>query len=286
MQKVYRYLSSESPTLSRRNFLQVISLGAAGFAVGCQAHPPVPLTAASTPTPEPVAASLSALNAFVKVGSDDTVTVVIKHAEFGQGVTTGLTTIVAEEIGAAWEQMRWEFAPADTEVYKNLRLGIQGTGGSSSIANSWDQLRMAGAGARHMLIEAAAQTWGVESSQVTLEDGRLKAADDRELNFGAVATRAAQITPPEKPEFKAPENYRYIGKSVTRLDIADKSDGKAQFSLDASLPGMVTAVMLYPPRFGGQVKQVDSRATLEVPGVLEVVSTDRGVAVVARDFWA
>ncbi|MGE0491458.1 MAG: molybdopterin cofactor-binding domain-containing protein [Vulcanimicrobiota bacterium] len=286
MQKVHRYLSPQSPTLSRRNFLHVISLGTAGFVVGCQANPPVPNLPA-TPTPaHPPAVNLQALNSFVKVGSDGTVTVVIKHAELGQGVTTGLTTIVAEEMDAAWEQMRWEFAPADAERYKNLRLGIQATGGSSSIANSWDQLRLAGAGARQMLVEAAARQWGIESGQIEVAEGRLKTADGRELGFGEVAAAAAQITPPEQPEFKSPEKYRYVGKTVERLDVADKSDGKAQFSLDASLPGMVTAVMLYPPRFGGKVKKVDSAEALEVPGVLEVVTTERGVGVVARDFWA
>ena len=186
MIKAMRYLVPQpdrAEGLSRRRFLKVLSLGTAGFLVGCSASPPPTPSrsprAEGTPLESGSASSdaLADLNAFVRVGSDDTVTVVIKHAEFGQGVTTGLTTIVAEELDARWEQMKWEFAPADASKYANTSFGIQGTGGSSSIANSWAQLRQSGAAAKAMLVAmlvaAAAESWGVKAEEIIASEGRL-----------------------------------------------------------------------------------------------------------------
>lgn len=300
MIKAMRYLygtQEESSGLSRRRFLKVVSLGAAGFMVGCAVSTPKTAAtgaavgapnASSTPAetgPPAAQAAKESLNAFVKVGSDDTVTVVIKHAEFGQGVTTGLTTIVAEEIDARWDQMRWEFSPADASRYANTQMGIQGTGGSSSIANSWNQLRDAGAAAKAMLIAAAASAWQVKPEEVNAADGKLSHKNGKSGSYGEFAAAAAKQTPPDKPTLKEPKEFKFIGKSVARLDSPAKSTGKAQFTIDVDKPGMVMASVAHPPRFGGKVKSFDAKDALAVPGVKEVVQIPSGVAVVADSFW-
>lgn len=291
MIKAMRYLAPPTPRgVSRRQFLKVVSLGAAGFMVGCATAPgPTPSSTpkiSASPTPAAADDAADSLNAFVKVGTDDKVTVVIKHAEFGQGTTTGLTTIVAEELDASWEQMQWEFAPADAKVYANSSFGIQGTGGSSSIANSWTQLREAGATARFMLVAAAAQAWGVKAEEIEVKDGKLSHKDGKTGGFGEFAQAAAKIAPPEKVALKDPKDFNLIGKGVKRLDAASKSSGRAQFTIDVDKPGMLIAAMAHPPKFGATVKSVKSEEALKVPGVKEVVEIPRGVAVVADSFWS
>lgn len=294
MIKAMRYFSPPSPSgLTRRRFLKVVSLGAAGFMVGCASSPqtqatPKPTARASETPAEfaPDAEGGESLNAFVKVGSDDKVTVIIKHAEFGQGVTTGLTTIVAEELDARWEQMDWEFSPADPVVYKNLAFGIQGTGGSSSIANSWKQLREAGATARALLVAAAAAAWGVKAEEIEVKEGRLSHKDGKSGAFGDFAQAAAKLSAPKEVTLKEPKDFNLIGKGVKRLDSASKSSGQAQFTIDVQKPNMVVAVVKHPPLFGAKVKSFDATEALKVEGVKEVVEIPRGVAVVAKDFWS
>ncbi len=248
------------------------------------ANPPLaPDSSLSTPDPS---GSLVSLNTFVKVGPDDTVTVVIKHAEFGQGVTTGLTTIVAEEMDTDWEQMRWEFAPANVQLYANSRIGVQGTVSSSSIANSWEQLRQAGASARAVLVQAAAAAWQVEASEITVHRGRISHKSGLSGGFSQFAAAAAKLDPPEQVSLKTVDQFGLIGKDVRRLDIAEKSNGSAVFTMDVQKPGMLTAVVERPPRFGGTVKTFDPSAALAVAGVTDVVQISRGVAVVADSFWS
>ena len=299
MIKAMRYLygAPEKPSgFTRRRFLKVVSLGAAGFMIGCTNKPttgPTPEqsgtpVATGTPasSPTPATGDEDALNAFVKIGTDDTVTVVIKHAEFGQGVTTGLTTIVAEELDARWDQMRWEFAPADASRYANLKFGVvQGTGGSSSIANSWNQLREAGAGAKAMLVAAAAEAWQVKPEEVGVADGKLTLKDGRSGTFGEFAASASKLTPPEKVTLKDPKDFKLIGKPLSRLDAASKSRGQATFTIDVEKPGMLMACVAHSPKFGGTVKSFDSADALAVQGVKEVVQIPSGVAVVADSFW-
>lgn len=300
MIKALRYLygQPEQPAgFTRRRFLKVMSLGTAGFMIGCAQKPPEPAPTASPAKPTPTSTPSSSptptaqtedelLNAFVKVNSDDTITVMIKHSEFGQGVTTGLTTIVAEEIDARWDQMKWEFAPADATRYANLNFGtIQGTGGSSSIANSWNQLREAGAAAKAMLIAAAAEAWQVKAEEITASEGKLSHKDGKSGTFGEFAAAAAKQTPPEKPTLKEPKDFKLIGKSVARLDSADKSSGKATFTIDVDKPGMLMACVAHPPKFGGKVKSLDAKEALAVAGVKEVFEIPSGVAVVADSFW-
>ncbi len=265
--------------LSRRSFLQVVGLAGAGFIIGC-----------SRPGDSGVAAGaggIAEMGPFIRIGSDNTVTVIVKHLDKGQGVTTGLPTIVAEELDADWSQMGWEFAPADTAVYQNLFFGIQGTGGSTSIANSWMQLRQAAAGARAMLVSAAADRWDVAASEITIERGRIRhAASGNEATFGDLAMAAAAIEPPAEPLLKDPADFRLIGTRVPRLDSAAKTDGTAQYTIDVQRPGMVMAVVAHPPKFGATVKSFDPADALAVPGVSDVVEIPRGVAVVADSVFS
>ncbi|WNJ89754.1 xanthine dehydrogenase family protein molybdopterin-binding subunit [Bosea sp. 685] len=232
-------------------------------------------------------AAIFAPNAFVRVAADDTVTVLIKHIEFGQGPFTGLTTLVAEEMDADWGQMRAEHAPADVKLYANLLFGVQGTGGSSAIANSFEQMRKAGATARAMLVQAAAEAWKVPAGEITVEAGVLKHVSGKQGRFGEFAGAASKLPVPETVALKQPANFRLIGRegAVKRLDSADKARGKAQFTIDIHTPGMLTVVVARPPRFGGKMASFDAAETLKVKGVVDVKPIGSGVAVYATGMW-
>jgi isoquinoline 1-oxidoreductase beta subunit len=265
---------------NRRRFLQGAAAVTAGLTIGFHW--------AGSSRAVAAAGDVLAPNAFVRVAPDNTVTVIIKHLEMGQGTYTGLATIVAEELDADWSQVRTETAPADATRYNNLQMGqIQGTGGSSAVANSWDQLRQAGATARAMLVAAAAADWNVPASEITVARGVLRhAASGRSASFGALAGKAAAQPVPASVTLKNPKDFRLIGQYVPRLDTPAKTDGTAQFALDVGLPGMVTAVIQRPPLFGATVRSLDAAAAKAIPGVLEVVQVPAGVAVVGKSFWA
>ena len=230
-------------------------------------------------------------NAFIRIGADGIVTVVSKHIEMGQGTYTGLATIVAEELDADWSKVRVEGAPADTKTYANLVFGTaMGTGGSSSIANSFDQLRKAGATARAMLVTAAAQKWNVPASEVTVTKGVVThAASKRTATFGDLAGAAAKLPVPSDAKPKDPSAYTLIGKNAARVDAREKSTGTAMFTQDVRLPGMLTAAVVHPPRFGAKVKSFDASQAKAIKGVKSVVAFETGVrsgvAVLATDFW-
>jgi isoquinoline 1-oxidoreductase subunit beta len=232
-------------------------------------------------------AAAFAPNAFVRVAADDSITVLVKHIEFGQGPFTGLATLVAEEMDADWSQMRAEHSPADVKLYANLAFGVQGTGGSTAIANSWEQMRKAGATARAMLVQAAADAWKVPAAEITIEKGVMKHASGKQSGFGAFAEAASKLQAPADVALKQAANYRLIGKEgvVKRLDSADKSRGKAQFAIDISAPNMLTVVVARPPRFGGKVGSFDASAALKVKGVVDVKEIGSGVAVFATGMW-
>lgn len=269
--------SIKLPEASRRRFLQGAGAAGLGLVVGFNWMPRN--AAAMTGKPE-------MLTAFIRIAPDNTVTVLSKHLEMGQGTYTGLSTIVAEELDADWKQIRAEGAPADAKLYANLAFGMQGTGGSTAIANSYDQLRKAGATARAMLVAAAAQEWKVPAGEITVAKGVVSHKSGKKATFGQLAMAAAKQTPPADVKLKDPSQFQYIGKKVARIDAPAKSTGKAQFALDVKLPGMVTAVMQRSPLFGGKVKSVDSSKAKAIPGVLAVVQISNGVAVVAKNFWA
>ena len=264
--------------LTRRRFIQTTAIVGAGLLVGFRLDG------------RPLGAQGRQLEAdgFVRIGPDDTVTVVAKHIELGQGTYTGLATIVAEELDADWSQMRAE--PASLHLrYLNHKLEplpAQGTGGSTSMADSWDQLRLAAARARAMLVAAAAQEWSVPAREITVAGGVVSHARKR-ATFGELAGRAATLSPPRKPALKDASQYRLVGRDMLpRLDGAIKSDGSAKFTIDLAPEGMLTALVLRPPKFGARPKPFDASAARAVKGVTHVIALKSGIAVVARGFWA
>jgi len=273
---------STSLNLKRREFLKVSAAAGGGLLIGL--YLPGRLEAATNP-----AAAEFIPNAFLRITPDNTITVISKHLEMGQGVYTGLPTIVADELDADWSQIRVESAPADATRYGNLAWGgtSQGTGGSTSVANSWEQLRRAGATARAMLISAAAHNWKVDTGSLRAENGFvIDAKNNRRASYGELASLAATLPPPADVPLKSPKQWKFIGKHVPRTDSADKSSGKAVYASDVRLPGMLTALVARPPLFGAKAKGFNAAAVKMMPGVKAVVAIPQGVAVVATDFWS
>src|SRR5580692_8972107 len=227
-------------------------------------------------------------NAFLRIGADNSVTVIAKHLEMGQGAYTGIATIVAEELDADWTQVRVESAPADAKRYANLVFGtIQGTGGSSSMSNSWMQLRQAGARARAMLLAAAAKEWKTPAADLSVDKGVVyHAGSKRQATFGSLVATAVSLPVPDTVTLKDAKDFKLIGHQVPRVDVPAKVDGTAQFTLDVALPGMLVALLKRAPRFGATVKSFDAGAAARVKGVIKVVQVPRGVAVIAQGFWA
>ncbi len=226
-------------------------------------------------------------NAFVRIGTDNRVTVIVKHLEMGQGTYTGLPTLVAEELDAAWNQVYAEGAPADAARYNNLLWGTaQGTGGSTAIANSFEQMRKAGAAARQMLVAAAAERWQVPAAEIRVKDGMLSHKSGQSAGFGELAESAAKQPVPAEVKLKDPSQFRLIGNpALRRKDGPPKTDGTAVFTQDVRLPGMLTALVLHPPRFGARIKHLHDTEARAIRGVERVAAIPSGVAVIAHDFW-
>ncbi len=264
-------------TSSRRDFLKGSAALGAGLVIGLNSSGSLTASAIKDFTPNP----------FVKILSDNSVVVVVKHFEMGQGATTGLATLIAEELDADWEQIKTEWAPANTKLYANLLFGAQGTGGSTAIANSFEQYRKAGATAKKLLVEAAAKTWSVKADEITVSNGIIKHSSGKSAKLGDMAEAASQLKLEGEVKLKDSENFKFIGKSdLHRKDHKDKTDGTAQFALDFKLPDMVYAVVARSPRFGGTLKSFDATDTLKVKGVLDVKQIPRGVVVYAKNSWA
>src|SRR5512143_1830008 len=244
--------------LSRRRFLQ----GSAGLTLGFFLPGLADAAAAGPGTAGEgaIGAINFEPNAFLRIGSDNTVTVIAKHLEMGQGTYTGLATLVAEELDADWSRVRVEGAPADAKRYNNLLWGsMQGTGGSSAMANSFEQMRKAGASARAMLVAAAARQWQVPANEIDVSEGVVAHAPSKhQASFGELAVAASGQPVPNDVKLKDPKDFKRIGKQAPRKDSADKINGKALFTQDVHLPGMLTAVVAHPPRFGGKVKSFDA----------------------------
>jgi isoquinoline 1-oxidoreductase beta subunit len=271
--------------LTRRQFLELTTLAGAGLTLGSMLSESASAAAAAGG-----AAPLA--SPFVRINPDNTVTVISKHVEAGQGVWTGLPSIVAEELDASWGQMRVESAPAKVPMYGNFAFdpkgSVQGTGGSTAMANSWIQLRQAGATARAMLVQAAAAQWKVPAADITVNEGVVAhAASGKKATFGELATRAAKLPVPTDVQLKDPSQFKIIGRDkLPRLDSRAKSFGKEQFAIDVILPGMMTAVVMRPPRFGGKATAFDAAKAKAIPGVVDVVQIPRGVAVIGLDMWS
>jgi isoquinoline 1-oxidoreductase beta subunit len=267
----------------RRQFLKAAgSVSAIALTIGFEWLGPARRAAAQSLDP-----ALFAPNAFLRIDAAGTVTIIAKHVEMGQGAYTGIATVLAEELDADWSQVRVESAPADAKRYANLAFGMQGTGGSSAMANSWLQLREAGAKGRAMLLTAAATEWQVPVAELTTDQGFvLHPVSQRRLPYGALVAKAAALPVPEHVVLKDPKDFKLIGRGVPRVDVPSKVDGTAQFTLDVSLPGMLVALLKRPPLFGATVKSFNPDPARAVPGVVKVVQVPGGVAVVAKGFWA
>lgn len=291
---ILKHVSAPKPeavgvvNISRRRFLQ----GSTGLVLGLYLAP-LTMNGSRAEAEEGAEADFEP-NAFVRITADGTVIVLAKHLEMGQGTYTGLATLVAEELDADWSRVRVEGAPADAERYKNLAFGLQGTGGSTAIANSYEQMRTAGATARAMLVAAAAERWGVAAESISVSQGVVRHRESgREAGFGELAEAAAELPVPQEVTLKDPEDFTLIGTLNTpRTDSAGKTDGSAMFTQDMKLPGMLIAVAAHPRRFGARVASFDDTKAREVPGVVEVVPFAggphrfEGVAVLAENTWA
>ena len=245
--------------------------------------------AAAVPVrPGGAAAAAFEPNQFVSIGADNLVTIVNKHHEMGQGNTTGLATLVADELDADWSLVRTENAGANVKLYANLAFGMQGTGGSSAISNSYLQYRTAGAAARAMLVAAAAQAWNVPAAEIRTSDSTLTHASGRRATYGEIAAAAAKQPVPKSPPLKTPDQFTLMGRehATPRVDSPSKCNGTATYTGDVKLPGLLTAVIAFPPSFGAKMVSFDATAAKKVKGVTDVVAVPEGVAVVARNTWA
>ncbi|MDB5462332.1 MAG: aldehyde oxidase and xanthine dehydrogenase molybdopterin binding [Phenylobacterium sp.] len=283
---MHQYFNAPAPKLPVPTRRQALGIGATlvggALIVGCS--PSMIGKAMSVGAPH----DFGAFGPFIKVAPDGTVTVVSKHIEFGQGNHAGLAAIVAEEMDADWDKVKVEQSPANASAYANTAFGMQGTGGSSAISNSWPQLRTAGAAARAMFVQAAATTWSVPASEVTVQNGVVShTKSGKQAHFGELVAAAAKVTPPQKPALKDPKTFTLVGTGrVRRKDSAAKSTGSARFTQDVHLPNMLTAMVAHPPKFGATVASFDATAARKVPGVVDVFQVPNGVAVVAQNTWA
>jgi isoquinoline 1-oxidoreductase beta subunit len=264
--------------IDRRRFLIATGATTAGLALGV-------LPACDRRQQPTVAAKSAALtpSVWLSVQSDDSVSITVAKSEMGQGVMTSLPMLIAEELSARWQNVRVSQAQAAMDP----AYGDQATAGSSSVRTNWQILRQAGAVAREMLIGAAALKWGVDSSRCYADDGAvINRATRQRLSFGELAATAATLPVPKTVVLKDRAEYKIIGRSVTRLDTASKIDGSAVFSSDVQLPGLLTAVVVHCPVFGGKLKALDSTSARAVRGVRAVITLDSGVAVVADQYWS
>lgn len=270
---------------SRRGFLRAAGLTGGGLVLGLAGFGP---QGGLLVTAEAAEAARTPFEAYVRIAPDGTVTVLSAQCDKGQGVYTGLATLVAEELDADWAHMRVEGAADDVKLYGNPAFGgaLQGTGGSTSMRAFFEIYRKAGATARAMLVAAAAQAWQVDPAQVRVSEGRISHGD-RSAGFGEFATAAARMPVPADVALKAPADWKLIGNpGLRRLDAVPKSTGQQMFTIDVKLPGMLTALMIHPPLFGARVASFDAVRAKSMPGVVDVVQVPRGVAVVARDMWS
>jgi len=269
--------------ISRRDFLRTGgALGGGlilGFALGGR------LAAGGGQAGGPKAGAF-APNAFLRVGTDGSVTVIVPQSEMGQGVATSLPMLVAEELDADWKSVRFEQAPAD-KAYANPLLGMQITGGSTSVRSFWQPLRLAGATARAMLVAAAAKTWGVDPAACVAESGAvIHKASGRRMTYGELATAASKQPVPKTAALKSPADFAILGRPLHRLDTPSKVEGRAAFGIDAAPEGVLVATVERCPSFGGKAVKFDDAAARKIPGVRMVVPISSGVCVIADTFAA
>ena len=267
-------------TLNRRSFLQVSAAAGGGLLVGA-------CLPSWTGTDLVSAAGSFEPNVWIKVNADDTVRIMLTMLEMGQGVMTSMPMLVAEELDFDWSRIKTEWAGADPK-YGNPNFGGQQlTAGSNSVRGMWKVLRESGATARVMLVQAAAQTWGVPENSCTTDKGEvIHQASGRRLKYGALVDKAAALPVPSGVTLKDPKNFKVLGNSLARLDVPEKVNGSAVFGIDVKLPGLLTAKVVRCPVFGGKVARFNADKAKAVPGVKNVVQITNGVAVVADNYWS
>jgi isoquinoline 1-oxidoreductase beta subunit len=265
--------------MTRRSFLQksslVLAMGA--FSGSLKLFNVSSVQAAADPSFKP--------HAFLEIAADDTITVWVGQTNLGQGTHTGIPMVIADELDAAWETVQVKPAPA-ADPFKDPVWRMQVTGGSTSIRHRWDLLRTVGAAARQMLMEAAARQWKIPVQTCTTKEGRVIHPEGKTLRYGQLALAAATLPVPDKPTLKAPGKYHIIGTPRQRLDIPDKVMGRTVFGMDFTVPGMCTAVVARPPRYGASPESYDEPAAMAVKGVLQVVPLENRVAVCAETTYA
>lgn len=271
---------------SRRQFMLGVLAAGGGIAVGYQLLEASPAAAGQ---PSADGGNAAAFTPYLTIDGDGKVIVLSSQFEMGQGSYNGLATLVAEELDADWSSIDVRGVAGNVKAYGNIAFGgtIQGTGGSTSMVTSWERYRKAGAAARAMLVTAAASEWGVRPEEITVENGVLAHPSGKTAGFGAFAAKAAAMPVPTDVELKQPGDWKLIGNpKLKRFDSARKANGTEQYTIDVKLPGMQTAVMIHPPTFGAKVKSFDATAARVVKGVVDVVETPRGIAVVGEHMWA
>lgn len=262
-------------TTSRRDFLKTSSLATGGLLMGF-ALPGALQAAGAVYTP----------NAWVHIADDNTITLISARSEMGQGVYTSMPMLIAEELNVDIRKIKVAFAPPNAKLYGNPLLGgPQLTGGSTSVRDGWEKLRVGGAQVREMLISAAATKWNVDRSQIKAEDGMILGPKGKKATYGSLAADASKLPVPEKVSIKDPKDFRIVGKRTPRLDTPAKTNGTAEFGIDVKLPGMVYAALEQCPVIGGKVKSYVDTNALSMPGVIAVVQIPDGVAVVADSWW-
>lgn len=275
--------NSTDSRLNRREFLKTSSTVGASLLIGFNAQGLLAATDSAD-----AAMQTMDFNPFIKIADDGGVTIVAKHFEMGQGTTTGLTTLIAEEMDLDWDQITVEFAPSDNERYKNFAFDSQGTGGSTAIANSFIQYRQAGASAREMLVRAAADTFGVSVDEVSVKTGAFTAAD-KTLAIADIVGAASKLTPTENPALKSASEFNLIGtENLPRKDSFAKTNGTAKFAMDVKVANMLYVTILRSPKFGGTLKSFDAAAAADVKGYVDAraLSNNAGVAVYATSTWS
>jgi CO/xanthine dehydrogenase Mo-binding subunit len=272
-------------TVSRRDFVVAIATAGGGLLLGCRVDGRRSLAgSAETAGSAPAA---FAPNAFVRIGTDGRITLIMNQVEMGQGMFTSMPMLIAEELEVGLDQVALEHAPPDDKLYGNPLVGFQMTGASSSVRMMFQPLRRAGATARTMLVAAAAQSWGVDPGSCRAEKGVVThVPTGRTLAYGALADKAAKLPVPQQVTLKDPKDFRLIGTPAKRLDTPDKVNGKAQYGIDVRLPGMKIATVAASPVVGGKVAGLDEGKALAIKGVHQVVRLDDAVAVVADHMWA
>jgi len=267
--------------LSRRTFLQAGAAVGGGLLLGFTL-PPLPPLPPRVRNDGPFAP-----NAFIRIDRDSRVTLMMHKVEMGQGTYTSMPMLLAEELEVELSQVRLEHAPPNDALYAEPLFGVQETGGSTSVRGNWEPLRRAGAGARALLVAAAAQTWKVDASSCRAARGEVvHGPTGRTLAYGALVDRAATLPLPGDVPLKDPKDWKLIGTPAKRLDSPDKVNGKAQYGIDVRLPGMKVATVAVCPVFGGKLASVDDSKAKAIPGVHQVVRLEDAVAVVAEHMWA